>query len=915
MYVLYFPLQYALIYYSVAPEYVSCANGFIYRDTTINPELQSQRARRFHATGRELPPNALVHFDKKFHVSKLGIVQLDGDAPITALNMHKETTATQMNSRAPPRQQGGLPPVAMMAPRPRVQQGRSRSASVNGSNLRPQQGGPPPTVQRLNGSLQPPNPNQSRANNAPSNANGFVTNPDNIVFEAPIQYVAQRRGRKETPGKVTLNQPPKKGLFRLFVMDKLYTEHGLGDFQNYTHNREEAMITVRFTDPNANSHTAKDKGGKESEESQKEHTLKFQTSDAAFEFLETYNSIWAGINMPTIPVKKPAQATNQRSNAIGAANSANTTGRTVQNGSASSVARNGPAPTQIGHSLRVARNGPAPPTTRNGPPPQATHWGARLAAATDFDPFSVTIGSPRSQQAQPPAPTAMSSRSPQAELRPPPGLPLPRVLAPPPGLSVPASGSREPPSQPHSTLLATPASGSSQQPNLGQPPKTASKRGPCNPPAPTMGQPNTTDIGKANQIEPESGRSNDIQPETRNSTAGNAVSVSGAEGILNALTKIAGITEAGTKESVDMASVQAIAKLLVSLIPGTLDNVVSGSMETFHKKETGGPSRKGDSVESSSGPRQYGERSGDSWMLVEAAETSESDISAKRLGTPTVPKPSAAKNDADSSNLRRLQYSENELRNFRHNAIRPPYWFNELRFLPARGENAHRAPAPAPRPMPSLEEQIERIKASAYEVNLGNQAASSGYVAKQAEHIKAVLQATTETVADTLGEAVAKASVNGPDKAAPETGAKEDPGKVGVGNAKIVSNPALDTESNQQNIPQPRSAGLQASVWAAGEAKVDHPHAFTGIVAEYPQHSYFNDLLLLVDDPVTNMASSNLGGEAMLETQGVQEQPKPPRVLGLGASRHAGPFASAPGGDKPPHYALNQRLRRSDTKS
>ncbi|KAM7183806.1 hypothetical protein V8F20_012484 [Naviculisporaceae sp. PSN 640] len=810
--------------------------GFPHRDMPMHPELQGRIARRFHNNGHELPPSSLGHPQPNLRVSKLGIVRLDGDAPITALNKHKGTATPQPDltvPRAPPLQPNGARPVSTMAPKPGIEQG-----------------GICPTAQVPERPTQLKSPTQSHGNSAPSNGNVPVPNPQNIVFDAPILYVARRRGNRETPGRVTLHQPPKKGLFRLWVSDNLLAEHGLAEFQNLIHNRSENIVTLRFNDSSVDKNTGKDKKGiKEGVE--KEHTIKFRTEDDTYQFQETFNLVWAGVSVPVLQIKKPAQSNASHPNGTGAAKSLNGAERAIQNGASSSMGRHDLLSAQIGQPAQNARNGDAVPGLYNRAPPQTTHWGARLASAADFDPFSVTIGSPRPKQVQSPAPATVPQLSNTSDMLPPPGFP-PRAVAPPSGLPALTAGKRVPPGFTQGPSQAVPASVavSTQQPNPGPP--TSSATQPC-PPAPTPGlraPPGFTQQHPPALSTPVAVSSQ--QPETRKPMNGHDASGQGTEAILKTLATLAGITEADAEELINMPPVQAVAKILTSLKPGTLDNLALGSLDTPHPSKTGQSPQKKESAESSSDPRVQGEDPEDK-----------------------APDPKKA---ADSSNSRRVQYSANELRAFRPNAVRPPHWLNELRFLPARGEKTTRTSTPARLAMPSLEEQLSRIQASAYEVDLVKKAASSGYVAKQAEHIKAVLRAPTDNTANVaLGETAAKAVVGESGKAFPETAVSK-PDKAAP-EAK-----AHNSEGVQQAASQPWSTGLQASVWAAGKTRVEHPNAFAGAIAQYPQHSYFNDLMLLVDDTVPNS-----GGEPAQEAPQVRAQPEPPRVRGLGASRHAGP--------------------------
>ncbi|KAK4219539.1 hypothetical protein QBC37DRAFT_457032 [Rhypophila decipiens] len=650
-----------------------------------HPELHGRLAQSYHQSGRELPPSALLRSEKRFGVSKLGIVQLDGDAPILSLNRHRGAVPAQplqprlVQAANVALQEAALRPAQPLQPKLVLRVG-ARPGAIKAQNPRPQQVASGPSPAQLQGPPQLENLDHSQRMGTV-----MEQNADNRVFEALVSYIAQRRGKKESPGQVTLHQsrPPaaEKGSFRLFVVDKLFAEHRISDWHNYSIlDVEQALLTVRFRNRGKENTKPKDNSNGEDHE----YSLKFNTMDGANganHFLETVNSVLADLEVPYLP-RKPIKPKNVKV----------TTAATKGN-------------------LQPTTAGPNP--IRNAPTPPATQWQTRLASPADFDPFSVTIGPPRpttsSSRDATTTPRAVSAKpssfkkpssvppagqkrplAPSTAPQPAPGQQSSVGLRPPPGFAASPSLVKQPELEPSPGPELRPFFGLKPPPGLNPPPgfgpsPSSTERPELIPPPgldhtplisrpPGLNQPSIDPQSNQQAVlervpsfdlpkplfEPPNGA--ETSPNTSRETARDDSVTQTTEDVVNLLRQIVAVRDevSSSGSATDMTAMDAAQKLL------------------------------------------------------------ESFISAK-------PKSSDAKHGAGSIRARRVQYSADQLMACRSNAARPPHWLSELRFLPARSgldkRVARRPTSPMgwespTQPAPGIQEQIAKIVASAHEIEL-----------------------------------------------------------------------------------------------------------------------------------------------------------------------------------------------------
>ncbi|KAM7223352.1 hypothetical protein V8F06_001229 [Rhypophila decipiens] len=666
-----------------------------------HPELHGRLAQSYHRSGRELPPNALLRSGTRFGVSQLGIVQLDGDAPIMSLNGHRGAVPAQplqprlVQAANVALQQAALRSATVESPNGRAQQVSMRPGAIKAQNPRPQQvaSGPSPAQ------LQAP-PQSENLDHSHRMGTVIGQNSDNVVFEAPVSYIAQRRGKKESPGQVTLHQsrPPaaERGSFRLFVVDKLVAEHRISDWHNYSFlDTKKALLMVRFR--NRGKENTKPKDNSKGEDH--EYSLKFNTLDGANganQFLETVNSLFADLEVPYLPGKPIKPKHIQVTTAATKGNLQPTT--------------TGP------NSIRKATIAPV------------THWQTRLASPADFDPFSITIGpprpttsssrdtttTPRTESAKPSPVNTPSSVPPAAQKRPlvsstapqsAPGQQSLVGLRPPPGFAASLSLVEQPELKPSPGPELRPFFGLKPPPGLNPPPGFGPSPSSAEPPGltpppgfdhtplvprpPALSQPSIApqlnqqavlervpsfDLPKP-LFEPPDGA--ETSPNTSHETARDNSVTQTPEEIVNLLRQIVAVRDevSSSGSATDMTAVDAAQKLL------------------------------------------------------------ESFISAK-------PKSSDATHGAGSIRARRVQYSADQLMACRSNAARPPHWLSELRFLPARSgldkRVARRPTSPMgwespTQPAPGIQEQIAKIVASAHEIELRKEGSFAERGAGQAD--------------------------------------------------------------------------------------------------------------------------------------------------------------------------------------
>ncbi|KAM7188301.1 hypothetical protein V8F33_010738 [Rhypophila sp. PSN 637] len=774
-----------------------------------HPELHGRLAQSYHQSGRELPPSALLRSEKRFAVSRLGIVQLDGDAPILSLNRHQGAVPAQplqprlVQAANLALQQAALRPATTVAPNSRAQQVSMRPGAIKAQNPRPQQVASGPSQAQLQAPPQPENFDHSHRMGTV-----MEQNADNRVFEAPVSYIAQRRGKKESPGQVTLHQsrPPvaEKGSFRLFVLDKLSAEHRISDWHNYSIlDIEKALLTVRFR--NRGKENTKPKDNSKGEDH--EYSIKFNTMDGANganHFLETVNSVLADLEVPYLPGKPIKPKTVKVTTAVSKG------------------------------TLQPTTTGPNP--VRNAPTPPVTNWQTKLASPADFDPFSVTIGPPRlttsssrglttTPRAEPakPSPVNMPSSVPPAmpkrplgpspapqpapgqqssvDLRPPPGFaaspslveqselkpsPGPELrpffgLKPPPGLNPPPgfgpspSSAERPGLTPPPWLDHTPLV--SRTPGLTQPGiAPQSDQQAVLEPVPSFDLPKPL-FGPPNGAE--------TSPNTSRETARDNSMTQTTEDIVNVLRQIVAVCDvvSSSGRATEMTAVDAAEKLLESLISGPL-----GSGQAL----------------------------------------------ASRKGNPEPAAPTKGSESRAKPRARRVQYSADQLKACRSNAARPPHWLSELRFLPARSgldtRVARRPTSPMgwespTQPAPGIQEQIAKIVASAHEIELRKEVSF----------------------------------------AERGTGQEDIHGEVDAKQPQIGVQMSFSAQPIQEPPSEASTTGLSSSKWADQDARIEHPSSFTGAPGTWPESSYMSDLMQLVlDPPADGISSSN-------EVVGMQE--------------------------------------------
>lgn len=854
-----------------------------------HPELNGPIARHYHERGREIPPRQSLHPNTRVKVSKLGIV-LDGDAPIIQFDKHGVS----------PARQNPVPARKSTRPQPCI----SARPSLN-----PSHGNPRPVS---NGAAHPPSPasprtaepvrttgHSQKTSIRPVIENGIAASqaPNETVFQAAVHLVARRRGHKETLAKVVLSKekPPKMGMFKLYIMEKLFAEKAIDLWHTYDTQSECTVLTVRFSDEPGQQR------GK-AEDNVSVYTMKFGCKDDAIEFLQVAQALWAGQDIPVIHVHELEDVATQP------------------------VQPSEPNNTRIVTPAAVRTGSRAPQD--KGLAGHASHWQAGLATAADFDPFNVSFSSSRpasrassqapaarnnpappgpgpgpgasatprpppgltappgrtSSSTAPPAPslTAPSSSATSTTLRPPPGLPVPSgpatsaTILPPPGLTAPPDpaasttlrpppdfplpvgvsapkGARPPPGSPIPHEITPQPSDQSKraQPSAqsaprSAPPQTRSPEPTMRPP-PGFGTPAATpkavptknsdvESTKTEAAEDQVMKTEPVRSELRDAPSGSVVVTETERQKL--LRTLETITEMSTRASadgtVDMESVELIGRILAALQSGQLIDPVPDAVPTLGNNE-----RNQSSTRSQNGPEDTTRVQASSeggCMLVEqrvSGTTPKTAISHEQeLGSTAV----NLKHPTQSARREtgRIRRNVEDMMALRQSAVRPPHWLSELRFLPLRGELA---PTPTRRPVPksqlTLEEQINKILISAHDTEEPTRVTipTNGNINPEGPEPAVRVQRETTDTEDSQEGGWRQ----------PEMAADHKPEPVLPPNTRTIN------------------AGLGASLWAGEDSMVHNPNSFTGGVrVEWPAHSYLNDLMQLMPDSAVASESATL---------------------------------------------------------